>query len=343
METEELEKIFPPIEQGILDASDYAFSWNHSDSYSATGYICGYLRYYYPFEFLTAALNIFSDNAEKTAEITKYAKKVNINVTMPKWGISKSTYAYDKEVGVITKNLTSIKYMSSAIADELYTLAHSKKYKYFIDVLIDIDSSTSLNSRQLDILIKLDFFSEFGNQRELLRIVDMFYGIFNKGQAKKLNKDKVDGTPLEPIVNKYAVGVTKSGGIAKSYTLLDVVSIMKEAEDAIKAIHMEDLSDLLKVRNFVDVMGYVGYVSGKDEDRRKLYVMEVYPLFRRKDNKQFGYSVVTKSIGSGKDGRFTVVNSVFNADPIQKGDIIYCKSFEREGQYFRLTGYSKVY
>jgi hypothetical protein len=24
---------------------------------------------------------------------------------------------------------------------------------------------------------------------------------------------------------------------------------------------MEDLSDLLKVRNFVDVMGYVGYVS----------------------------------------------------------------------------------
>jgi DNA polymerase-3 subunit alpha len=80
--------------------------------------------------------------------------------------------------------------MSSAIADELYALAHSKKYKHFIDVLIDIDSSTSLNSRQLDILIKLDFFSEFGNQRELLRIADMFYGMFNKGQAKKLNKIK---------------------------------------------------------------------------------------------------------------------------------------------------------
>lgn len=262
---------------------------------------------------------------------------------MPKWGLSKSEYFFDKEKGIVAKGLTSIKYMSAGIAEELYQLAKSKRHDRFIDVLIDIDSSTSLNSRQLDILIKLDFFSEFGNQRELLRIADMFYGMFNKGQAQKLNKDKVDGTPLEPIVNKYAVGVTKSGGIAKSYTLLDVVSIMKEAEDAIKAIHMEDLSDLLKVRNFVDVMGYVGYVSGKDEDRRKLYVMEVYPLFRRKDNKQFGYSVVTKSIGSGKDGRFTVVNSVFNADPIQKGDIIYCKSFEREGQYFRLTGYSKVY
>jgi hypothetical protein len=90
-------------------------------------------------------------------------------------------------------------------------------------------------------------------------------------------------------------------------------------------------------------MGYVGYVSGKDEDRRKLYVLEVYPLVRKSDNKQFGYSVVTKSIGSGKESRFTVVNKVYDEDPIKKGDIIFCKAYEKQGQYFRLTGYSKVY
>ena len=171
----------------------------------------------------------------------------------------------------------------------------------------------------------------------------MFYDTFKKGQAKKINKDKVDGTPLEPIVSKYSVGVTKSGGVAKSYTLLDVKSIMSEVEDAIKDIHMDDLSDLLKVRNFVDVMGYVGYVSGKEEDRRKLYVLDVYTLVRKKDNKQFGYSVVTKSIGSGVESRFTVVNKVYDQDPIKKGDIIFCKSFEKNGQYYRLTGYSKIY
>ena len=201
---------------------------------------------------------------------------------------------------------------------------------------------TSINSRQLDILIKLDFFSEFGNQRELLRITSLFYDVFNRGQAKKISKEKVDGTPLESIVNKYSVGTTKAGGIAKSYTLLDVDSILREAEDAIKAVHMEDLSDILKVRNFADVMGYVGYVSGKEEDRRKLYVLETYPLVRKKDGKQFGYSVVTKSIGSGKESRFTVVNSLYNKEPINKGDIIYCKNFERNGQYFRLTQYNKT-
>lgn len=72
---EQLEEIFPPIKQGILDATRYAFSWNHSDAYSCVGYICGYLRYYYPLEFLTAALNTFEGKEEKTLNITNYTKK----------------------------------------------------------------------------------------------------------------------------------------------------------------------------------------------------------------------------------------------------------------------------
>lgn len=282
-------------------------------------------------------------NEEDIRNGTAYANRVGIQVTMPKWGLSKSDYFFDKEKNIIAKGLTSIKFMSAGIAEELYSLAHSKTYTKFVDVLSDIDTKTSLNTRQLDILIKLDFFSDFGNQRELLRITEMFYETFKKGQAKKISKDKIDGTPLEPIVSKYAVGLTKAGQFAKSYTLLDVDSIMRETEDAIKALHMDDLNDLLKVRNFVDVMGYVGYVSGKDEDRRKLYVLDVYPLVRKKDNKQFGYSVVTKSIGSGKESRFTVVNKVYDEDPIKNGDIIFCKAYEKQGQYFRLTEYSKVY
>lgn len=328
--------------QIIEDSASYQFGYNHSVAYCLLGYLCAYYRYYHPIEFITSFLNNAA-NEEDIRNGTAYANRVGIKITMPKWGLSKSEYFFDKEKNVIAKGLTSIKYMSSGIAEELYSLAKEKRHDRFVDILADIDYSTSLNSRQLDILIKLDFFSEYGNQRELLRIADLFYNMFNKGQAKKISKDKVDGTPLEPIISKYAVGVTKSGGIAKSYTLLDIISIMRESEDAIKAVHMEDLSDLLKVRNFVDVMGYVGYVSGKNEDRRKLYVLDVYPLIRRKDNKQFGYSIVTKSIGSGKESRFTVVNKVYDDDPIHKGDIIYCKSYEKNGQYFRLTGYSKVY
>lgn len=344
VDKDKLEEIFPPIKQGILDASNYAFSWNHSDAYSMIGYICGYLRYYHPYEFLTAALNIFSDNTDKTAEITKYAQRNNIIVSMPRWGISRDTYAFDKEKHVISKNLTSIKYMSASLAEELYKVAHSRTFDSFIDVLYALEE-TSINSRQIDILIKLDFFVDFGNQRELLRINEVFAETFKKGDAKKINKEKIAGTPLEQIVEKYAVGVTKSGAVSKSYTLLDVRSILVESEAAIKTLNLPDLDDITKVKNFVEVMGYVGYVSGKEEDRKKLYVLDVFPLKRKKDGKQFGFSVVTKSIGSGVEARFTLHNSTYNSPmcgEIKKGDVILLRSWHREGQYFHMDSYKRL-
>lgn len=340
---ERCEEVIKPFLQIILDASAYGFSWNHSDAYSSIGYICGYLRYYHPLEFLTAALNIFGDNMDKTADIIAYATRVGIKVTLPKWGLSRGNYFFDRDKRIIAKGLTSIKYMSAGLADELYNLSKKKHYTSFMELLADMDKETSINSRQLDILIKLDFFSDFGNQRELLRMVDLFTITFKKGDAKKIKKSEVDGTPLEAIVKRYAVGMTKSGGEAKSYTLLDVASILKEAEQTIKSFGLSDISDILKVRNFYDVMGYIGYVSGKEEDRRKLYVTGVQPLHRKKDNKLFGYSVFTKSIGSGKESRFTTVCKVFDKDPIKEGDIIFCNRFERDGEYYRLTDYRKIY
>jgi DNA polymerase-3 subunit alpha len=56
---EQCAQVIDPFIQIIMDASAYAFSWNHSDPYSAIGYICGWLRHYHPLEFLTTALNVF--------------------------------------------------------------------------------------------------------------------------------------------------------------------------------------------------------------------------------------------------------------------------------------------
>jgi len=324
----------------IEDASSYMFGLNHSIAYCLLGYLCAYFRHYYPLEYLTAFLNKAA-NEDDIQNGTAYANRVGILVTMPKWSISKGDYFFDKERSTIAKGVTSIKYMSQQIADEMYNLAHERHYKSFIDLLIDLDAKTSLNTRQLDILIKVDFFSDFGNQRELLRITELFYDMFKKGEAKKLRKDAIDGTPFEGVIKKYSVGTTKSGGAAKSYTLLDVPAIMRECEQLILRADMSDLDDITKVRNFYDAMGYFGYTSGKTEDRKKLYVLDKYPLKRKKDGKQFGYSFITKSIGSGKESRFTVFNNVFNRCPVDKGDVILVRGWERDGPYFRMTDYDK--
>ena len=327
--------------QIIEDSASYQFGYNHSVAYCLLGYLCAYYRYYHPIEFITSFLNNAA-NEEDIRNGTKYAAQNGLTVTMPKWGISRSDYAFDREKNIIAKGLSSVKYISAGVSEELYRLADNKRYHRFIDVLTDIDHDTSLDTRQLDVLIKLDYFSAFGNQRELLRITELFYGLFKRGQAKKLSKERVDGTPLESIVKQYAIGVTKSGQFAKNYTILDLESIMRQTEDAIKALHMSDLSELTKVQNFAEVMGYAGYVSGKPEDRRKLYISDLFPARRKRDGKQFGYNVLTKSIGSGREAKFTVFNSVYDLTPIHKGDVIYCHSYQRDGIYYTLTAYDKL-
>ena len=236
-----------------------------------------------------------------------------------------------------------MKYIGEDVADELASL-YDRCFTHFTELLFAISSETSLDSRQLDILIKIGFFESFGNQRELHRIVE-FFEKFKKGEAKQIKKELVDGTPLEPIVKKYAIGTTKSGGEAKSYTLLDVASILDEVEDYIKSLNLPDVSLLIRVSNFADCMGYVGYTTGKDEDRRKLYIIDTFPTIRRRDGQQFGTTILTKSIGSGVEARFTIKTRDFNKNPVKKGEIILCKNFERNGAYFGMVAedYERVF
>lgn len=303
--------------------------------------MCAYYRHYYPIEFITAFLNDAA-NEDDIENGTKYADKVGIKITMPKWGISKSEYAYDKESNTIAKGLSSIKYMGSAVAKELYDISKSRKFECFTDVLSTLVSETSVDTRQLDILIKLDFFSEFGNQRELLRITDLFYNMFKKGEIKQISKEAVEGMPFEDIIKKYSTGMTKTGGVAKRYTILDVESLLKEVESSIKSIKMDDLDEKLKAINFMDIMGYAGYTTGRNEDRSKLYILNVYPLCRKKDGKQFGYSIVTKSLGSGIESRFTVMNKIYNSEPVKKGDFIKCLSWSKDNGFFRMDRYEML-
>ena len=111
------------------------------------GYLCAYYRYYHPLEFITSFLNNAA-NADDIKNGTAYANRVGIKVTMPKFGLSKSDYAFDKERNIIAKGLASIKYMSNGLAEELYDVAHKQKYDHFVDVLYCINN-TSLNTNKL--------------------------------------------------------------------------------------------------------------------------------------------------------------------------------------------------
>lgn len=332
--------------QIIEDSASYQFGYNHSIAYCMLGYYCAYYRYHYPLAFITAFLNNAA-NDEDIQNGTIYANKQGIKITMPKWGISRGNYSYDTDKNIIAKGMSSIKFIGKSAADRLYEVSQKKEYHRFIDVLQALSQEREIDARVLNILIKIDFFSEFGNQRELLKINEMFE-FFNKGRAHKIAKSKVEYSPtLKDIIEKYSIGITKSGKEAKSYAIMDMQSLLEEIEDTVKSYHISDLPVILKIQNSKDALGYVGYVSGKEEDYRKLFVTNVFPVSRRKDGVRFGYNVLTQSIGTGKPSKFTVFNSTYDKDPIKKDDIIFCADYRRdvkpEGVYYTLTKYNHLY
>lgn len=337
---EKCEDVIKPFLQVILDASDYGFSWNHSDSYSCTGYICGYLRHYYPYEFVTSALNIFKDNEDKVRAITEYAQNNGIRIIPPKFGVSKDQYMFDKNQKVIAKGVASIKYLNEQVPNDLYELS-KRSYDYFVDLLWDINRETSANSRQLDILIKIDYFSDFGNSKELLRINDMF-NLFKQGAAKTIKKDKVDIT-LSKILERYANGVTKSGAEAKSYTIIDMRGLLRECEQYIRSLQIEDFDYKNKMITQEELLGYIDLTTGREEDRKKLLLTDVVPLRSKTDDTIWAYALFTRSIGSGKSGRLTLRTKLYENNPVQKNDIIYAENITKnKAGYWYLLDYYRI-
>lgn len=171
----------------IEDSASYMFGFNHATGYSMLGYLCAYYRYYYPLEFCTAFLNCSESEADITAG-TQLIRDLGYKIMPPKFGMSRAGFFYNLEDGTIYKSIDSIKYMSKAIAEELYNLSQNR-FESFTDLLYALKEHTSLDARQLDILIKLNFFSDFGDPQKLLYIASRFDKLATR---KSISLDKLN-------------------------------------------------------------------------------------------------------------------------------------------------------
>jgi len=185
------ENMFNETWNMIQGCMAYGFASPHAAATSLDMCYGAYLKVNYPYEYMTVCLNNYSDDAERTAKLKEELKYFGIKLSNIKFGMSRAKYSYDKEQGVITKGIGSIKYLNDTVSEELYDLSQSRSYDNFVDLLIDINEKTSCNSRQLDILIKLDYFSDFGEANALTYIVTVFNTLYDKGWKKNIKQEKL--------------------------------------------------------------------------------------------------------------------------------------------------------
>ena len=254
MSKEESDKVIADFIQVIMDASNYLFSLNHSQPYSYEGYVSGWLRYHYPLQFLTVALNINQGKEEKTSALTAYAHKVGIGIKPPKFRHSRSAYFCDTETNCIYKGLGSIKYMSEQVAEALYGM-RDMQFRNFIDVLFALQQlKDKPDSRQLDILIKIGYFEEFGSAKALLLGVEIF-NKFYKCKNIKLDKWNEMGYNIN-ILKDNADKITEktASGLDNCGLILGIL----------RSLHMPRTTIVDKLRWQAELLGYV---DGSDPSR----------------------------------------------------------------------------
>ena len=309
---EQLEEIFPPIKQGILDATRYAFSWNHSDAYSCVGYICGYLRYYYPLEFLTAALNTFEGKEEKTLNITNYTKKKGIKVEGVKFRHSTSEYTFNKEENVIYKGIASIKYLNSKVADAFQSIK-DMKFQDFIHLLAVVkEKSLPVNSKQMKILIQLNFFEEFGEVKYLLKQYDYFDLLYGKKQMKK-DKANSLGIPYEII---------KRNSEKESEKTFTKVNMMGVLHDYINVMPYDRTTFVDRVGYQLENLGYIDIVD--NQYKGYVVVLETETKYTPK--------VKVYALANGNTLTVKVAKKDFNRNPLQKGDIVHITNQKKKAR-----------
>lgn len=302
MSPEESEKTITAFLQVIIDASNYLFSLNHSQPYSYEGYVSGWLRYHYPVEFITTALNINVDKEEKTLALTRYAKAHGIQILPPKFRHSKAAYFCNAESREIYKGIGSIKFMNTQVADELYALK-DEQFEDFIDLLVAV-KKTSCNSRQLQILIELDYFSEFGDVNFLLTINNLFGEVYGKQQIKKDKIPKLGEYITEMDVRQFAGKESE-----KTFTKVDTFRLLKYLAATIQvppATIMERISYQKENLGYVDIVDkkYAGLAL----------VMSV--------NTKWTPWLTLYALANGKTIECKVDKRDYNRQPVKEGDVV---------------------
>ena len=305
--------------QIIEDSSNYMFGRNHSTGYSMIGYTCAMLRCYYPLEFVTAYLNNARTD-EDIAKGTKFAKEKGFTIKAPKFGYSQNDYVCDKETNTIYKGLESIKSMQT-IAAEIMKRVFENHPPTMLDVLylceeVKIDGKR-INSKSMDILIDIGFFSQYGNVDTIKQIRHWFN---QYGKCKTIKKDKVQEWEV-PLIQNHAQKETD-----KQFSKIDNRRLIEEIISALP-VPPDDTPTLIRSQ-----IEHLGYVDVEDVDApMDMYVVQGahkdkwgrvwLDLFHIKSNQSFSYKCDAKW---------------FDKNPCEKNDLL--KIIFRSKEKVKLVG-----
>ena len=228
-----------------------------------------------------------------------------------KFGKDNRTVTVDKENKIIYPNLSSVKGFGEGVVEILYEFGQ-KKYGSFVDVLNSLISN-SVNKTIINKLIRINYFSEYGDVNTLLSITsfyDLIYGI------KQISKEKAEKNNISfDVLKKYGHETEKQ------FNKIDSVGLLN---DLISNIPYKELSIKERLDNQYDILGIINIVE-PNVNKRIYYVSELEVLKSVTNIKLY-------EIYSGKTRDVKMWTSQYNKEPFDETDLLYIISLEKKNK-----------
>lgn len=289
--------------QMVQGCMSYGFAAPHALATAIDSLYGAWLKVHYPLEYYSVVFRYYEGDMERTNKLTEELKYFNISLKNIQFGHSAGSYKINKEENSIYKGLGSIKYCNVEVGDKLYELSQSKQYNSFVEILKDFPG----DSRQLDILIKLGYFSDFGSIGKLLKIVEVYNQYGSKTIIKKdqctINKD---------IMLQYATETEKQ------YRLKD--------KDGFINYLLENITykEYPITQRIKDEKEYLGYVSLKIEGKSSTwYVTDI--------NTKYSPKISLYNVGTGEEKVVKIEKRKYQMVPFDK-DVCLRATFEMKNK-----------
>lgn len=286
----------------IQSCISYGFAAPHALAVAIDSLYGAYLKANYPLEYYTVCLNNYSDDENKTKKLTEELSIFGIKILPIKFRHSKDTYSPDKENNAIYKGIASVKFLNAEVAQQMYEM-REQEFPTFIDFL----KVNPCNSRQTEILIKLDFFSEFGKSQKLLDEYAIYTTYYGKKQFKK---EKI--TLDDETMSKFATSTDKM------YKITDSEGLIKELCN-----RLEDKSIPIKERLAAEAeyLGYIDYINPKATNYG--YVLDV--------DTKYSPRIKMYRLDTGETVTYKLAKKDYNNNPISNHDLLKF-TFERRNK-----------
>ena len=302
-----------PAHNFISESGLVVSNCSHSLAYAYDSIYGAYLKSHYPLEYYTVALNSYQGDFDRTNKLSQELEYFKIKLSNPKFKYSFSEYSCDRNTNTIYKGISSIKGLSKTIGDKLYSLK-DKNYPTFFDFLLDCKEN-SIGIADLTILIKLDYFSEFGTIGKLLKYIDIYNELYGKKMIKKDKKYLVKRIYLSGFCTKET---------EKQYSGFDSERCLRELWKLMEKDN-QDIPFRDKIKYQLD---YFGYINLTDENANPEHWM-VTDFVVRGNNRMV-------SLYRLKDGERQTVKiraKTYTSNPFNKGDILQIICFIKEGKW----------